>query len=53
MPNKKKLSAGQEQKDQQPRQQSHQQQKTKQTPRKPQTQQVFHDHERIETRMTD
>jgi hypothetical protein len=55
MPNKKKLSGKQEQKDLMPQQQNHQQQKTQQmhTPGKAPKQQVFHDQERIETRMTD
>lgn len=55
MPNKKKLSGKQEQKDHQPQQQNHQQQKTQlmHAPKKAQKPQVFHDQERIETRMFD
>ena len=51
--NKKSLKQ-QEQKDQHPKQQKHQQQKTQQTrtPKNAPKQEVFHEHERIETRMT-
>lgn len=52
MPNKKKLSGKQEQADHKPQQQKHQQQKTKSS-KKAATPQVFHDQERIETRMFD
>jgi hypothetical protein len=55
MAHKKKLSGTQDQKDQKPQQQKHQQQKNPlmQATKKAQKQQVFHDQERIETRMTD
>jgi hypothetical protein len=51
MKDSKKLPKKQEQKDQQQQQQEHQQQKVKRAPatKKPE---VFHEQERIETRMT-
>jgi hypothetical protein len=54
MKDSKKLPKKQEQKDLQPQQHTNQQQKNKQVqaPKKADKQQVFHEQERIETRMT-